>query len=150
MLKALAYFIPWITKLGGVILKNKTTKHKGQALVEIALVLPILLLLLFGIIEFGRILNAYIMVSNASREGARYSAVGHTDVQVRQLVMDKTPNLNIVQSSIIINPRNTGAERERVIVTVPCDFQLITPIVKNIISPSGTFRIESSTEMRVE
>jgi Flp pilus assembly protein TadG len=132
------------------MLKNKIIKCKGQALVEIALVLPILLLLLFGIIEFGRILNAYIMVSNASREGARYSAVGHTDVQVRQLVMDKTPNLNIVQSSIIINPGNTGAERERVIVTVPCDFQLITPIVKNIISPSGTFRIESSTEMRVE
>jgi Flp pilus assembly protein TadG len=129
-------------------------KQKGQALVEIALVLPILLVLLFGIIEFGRILNAYIMVSNASREAARYysirSKVVNIDDLVKDLVIEKTPNLNIDESQIIISPENIGTPEEKVTVTVPCYLQLITPVVKNIISSTGTFHIESSTIMRIE
>ncbi|MEQ8198647.1 MAG: TadE family protein, partial [Clostridiaceae bacterium] len=39
-------------------------------MVETALVLPIIILIVFGIIEFGRILNTYIVLTNASREGA--------------------------------------------------------------------------------
>ena len=49
----------------------KRNKH-GQAMVEFALVLPILLLVMFAIIEFGRLFFSYAMVSAASREGARY------------------------------------------------------------------------------
>jgi len=44
----------------------------GQAMVEFALVLPLLLLVMFGIVEFGRLFFSYAMVSAASREGARY------------------------------------------------------------------------------
>ncbi|MCO5386708.1 MAG: pilus assembly protein [Desulfosporosinus sp.] len=43
---------------------------EGQALVEMALILPLLFLLLFGVIEMGRIGYAYISISNATREGA--------------------------------------------------------------------------------
>jgi Flp pilus assembly protein TadG len=138
----------------GDMLKNETIRHKGQALVELALVLPILILLLFGIIEFGRILNAYIMVSNASREAARYYSIRSKEIdistKVRDLVSEKTPNLNIVKSEITINPENLGTSEEKVTVTVPCNLQLITPIVKDIISSTGTFKIESSTVMRIE
>lgn len=48
---------------------------RGQALVEFALVIPIFLLLLFGIIEGGRFVFFYEMLSNATREGARYAIV---------------------------------------------------------------------------
>jgi Flp pilus assembly protein TadG len=134
--------------------KTKTTKHKGQALVEMALVLPILLLLLFGIIEFGRILNAYIMVSNASREAARYYSIRSTDTninnKVKDLVIEKVPNIGINRDNITINVGNPGTAEEKVTVTVPCDLQLITPIIKDIISSTGTFRIQSSTIMRIE
>ena len=52
-------------------------KKKGQSLVEFALVLPILLLLIFGLVEFGRLIFTYIAVNTAAREAARYgSAVG--------------------------------------------------------------------------
>ena len=54
-------------------MKNKT---RGQSLVEFALILPILLLLLLGIIEGGRIIWAYITVQNAAREAARYAVTG--------------------------------------------------------------------------
>ncbi|MGI6400044.1 MAG: TadE family protein [Bacillota bacterium] len=48
----------------------------GQALVEMALVLSMLLFLLTGIVEFGRVLSAQLVVSHASREGARIGVVG--------------------------------------------------------------------------
>jgi len=49
--------------------------NRAQALVEMALVLTILLLLLSGIIEFGRVFSAQLIVSHASREGARLGVI---------------------------------------------------------------------------
>jgi Flp pilus assembly protein TadG len=49
--------------------------ERGQALAEFALVLPVLLLLIAGIIEFGRAWNMNQVVTDAAREGARYAVV---------------------------------------------------------------------------
>ncbi|MBW8383916.1 MAG: pilus assembly protein [Youngiibacter sp.] len=51
------------------------SNEKGQSAVEFALVLPLLLILLLGIIEFGWFLNAKITITGAAREGARYYAI---------------------------------------------------------------------------
>jgi hypothetical protein len=51
-------------------------KTPGQALLEFALALPVLLLLLFGIIELGRLLQAWMAVQNAARFGLRYAVTG--------------------------------------------------------------------------
>jgi hypothetical protein len=48
---------------------------QGAAAVEFALVLPVLLLIIFGIIDFGRMLNAQITLTEAAREGARAAAI---------------------------------------------------------------------------
>jgi len=53
--------------------------NQAQALVEFALVLPLLLLLIIGIIDFGRALFVYSEVSNAAREAVRYGAVNSAD-----------------------------------------------------------------------
>jgi Flp pilus assembly protein TadG len=53
----------------------KTKGREGQAMVEFALVIPVLLLLLLGIIEFGLLLYNQQVITNASREGARYGIV---------------------------------------------------------------------------
>lgn len=50
-------------------------RHAGQGLVEFALVLPLILVVIAGIVEFGRMLAIYNSVSNASREAARYGSV---------------------------------------------------------------------------
>ncbi len=49
---------------------------RGSATVELALVLPLLLLLLFGVIDFGRMLHTQITLTEAAREGARAAALG--------------------------------------------------------------------------
>ena len=51
-------------------------KQKGQALAELALVLPILLMVVFGMIEMARLVQTYLAVQHAAREGARYAVVG--------------------------------------------------------------------------
>jgi Flp pilus assembly protein TadG len=51
-------------------------RDRGAAAVEFALLLPVVLLLLFGIVDFGRALNAQITITQAAREGARLGALG--------------------------------------------------------------------------
>ncbi len=55
-------------------------RTKGQAIVEFAITLPVLLALLVGIFEFGRMIFVYAAITNASREAVRYaSAIGFSD-----------------------------------------------------------------------
>jgi len=56
---------------------SKIPDHRaGTATVELALVIPLLLLLLMGIIEFGLLFEDYMILKNAAREGARTAATG--------------------------------------------------------------------------
>ncbi|MFZ5810401.1 MAG: TadE/TadG family type IV pilus assembly protein [Chloroflexota bacterium] len=56
--------------------KQRRSQRFGQAITEFALVLPILLLLIFGIIEFARVFQSYLVVDNAARFGVRYAVTG--------------------------------------------------------------------------
>lgn len=51
----------------------------GQSLVELTLLLPILLMVLAGALDLARVYDAYVSITNASREGARYGAAHPTD-----------------------------------------------------------------------
>ncbi len=52
-------------------------REGGQSLVEFALVVPMLLILVFGVVDFGLGLRAYISIASATREGARFAVVGN-------------------------------------------------------------------------
>ncbi len=54
--------------------RSGRSNERGAALVEMALVLGLLLLLVMGIVDLGRAYNNYIIIINASREGARYAS----------------------------------------------------------------------------
>ena len=62
--------------LGSVVSKNPLRSQSGQALVEFAFAVPILLLLTLGVIEIGRYAYIAILVGNAARAGAAYGAKG--------------------------------------------------------------------------
>ena len=63
-------------------MRTAATRHRrregGQALVEIALILPIFLLLLLGIVQFGTVFRDYIALTDATRVGARQAAVARS------------------------------------------------------------------------
>ncbi|ADX73884.1 TadE-like protein [Pseudarthrobacter phenanthrenivorans Sphe3] len=63
--------------------------------VEMAIVLPLLLLLLLGIIEFGRVFNVQVSLTQAAREGARYAAIHHDEagLDVRGTALAAAPAL---------------------------------------------------------
>lgn len=54
---------------------DRSTAQRGQSLVEFALVMMPLFIILLGIIQFGFIFNAYVTITNATREGARLGTV---------------------------------------------------------------------------
>jgi len=56
--------------------QKRNKELKAQSMVEFALILPVLLLLLFGILEYGRLFFAWISIENAARIGARYASTG--------------------------------------------------------------------------
>lgn len=58
---------------------KKKGKERGAVAVEMAIVLPVLLLILLGIIEFGRAYNVQVSLTQAAREGARYAAIHHDE-----------------------------------------------------------------------
>lgn len=60
-------------------LKKNQSRPKGQALIEMALLLPFLLVLIVGALEFGRLFFTQIVITNAAREGAYYLATHSSD-----------------------------------------------------------------------
>ncbi|MFB0537574.1 MAG: TadE/TadG family type IV pilus assembly protein [Anaerolineae bacterium] len=83
------------------------SKQKGQGLVEFALILPLLLMMFFGIVEFGRIFQAYVTVQHAAREAARYAVTGRggaTPVArvraIKETAVGATAGLNVDYSRI--------------------------------------------------
>ncbi|MGC9469245.1 MAG: TadE/TadG family type IV pilus assembly protein, partial [Anaerolineae bacterium] len=56
-------------------MRRAKARHRGQGLVEFALILPVLLLIIIGTLEFGRIMFIYVNITNAAREGTRYGMV---------------------------------------------------------------------------
>ena len=78
--------------------ESKLRNEKGASAVEFALVLPIFLMLVLGIFQFGIAFNNWIAITHAAREGARLAAVGQYD---EQRVRDSAPSVDIQSISVI-------------------------------------------------
>ena len=109
---------------------------RGAAAVEFALVLPPLLLLIFGIIDFGRMLNAQLTATEAAREGARARALGESaSARVDTVFGGPGVATTTVNSSCPTNP-TAGQDAK---VTVTYTFSFVTPIgFMAGILPNGT------------
>ncbi len=71
------------------VMRNRTSRDEGVAAVEFALILPVLALILFGVLEFGRVWSQYQVYQGAAREGARCAAVASTSDCVIQTEIDQ-------------------------------------------------------------
>src|SRR3989337_2626478 len=137
-----------------LIRARRKNGEKGQALVEFTLLVPIFLLLLFAIIDFGMGFYSWITVTNAAREGARLGVVMATEQQITDRVYQTSdlPNEGTQMTVTVTNAQ--GQPGESVVVAVDYDYDLLTPLAGlvqffsgNVIGPTLTFN--STAEMRM-
>lgn len=133
-----------------IVIKSKRfSKSKGQAIVETALILPVILLILTGIIDFGLLFNNYLVIVNASREGARIAAVGSSDTEINTRIANITSTLDQSKVTTTIYPAESLRKKgDPVTVTVGYDNTLLTPIISAIVP--NPLHIEGKTVMRIE
>ena len=119
---------------------------------EMAIVLPILLLLLFGITEFSRIMGAGIMVTHVARDGARYGVVGATDSEIVNRIQTKSGAVLYDPedpSKLTIDIERTGSVRgEDIEVKVTYAVDLYIPLISAI--TGDPIMVQGNSVMRVE
>ncbi|SEM94146.1 TadE-like protein [Mesobacillus persicus] len=119
--------------------------EKGQSLVEFALVVPILALLLFGIVDFGRIFHAYLTIDHAGREAARAASIGKSKTEVELVAVKSGSSINLTIGDVVVVPGASGSDAK---ITITYPIAPITPIIGTFFSEG--FILIDTTVMRVE
>ena len=121
--------------------------ERGQSITEFALVLPLIVLLLFGVIQFGITFNNYVTLTDAVRAGARKGAVsrhlddpeGATEAQVRASATD----LKAADLQVTVESTWNAGDEVQVSASYPFAIKALGVTIK-----SG--RMHSTTTERVE
>jgi Flp pilus assembly protein TadG len=128
-------------------MRRRSTSIRGQSLVEFALVLPVFLLLLIGITEFGRAWMTRNILTGASREAVRIAAVQGNTASALSRANTILSSAGI--SGAAVNITDDGAPYGTCIVTVSYVFPV--SVVGFLPGLGGTsFTLSSSTSMRKE
>jgi Flp pilus assembly protein TadG len=145
--------------------RRSHSNERGQALVETALVLPIVLLVAVGIFEFGRAFQTWQILTNAAREGARIAVLpGSTvsDVQSRVVTYmhqgqlpDAAADMVVVDKGVTMAIGATATASASIVsVNYPFSFVMLNPVAKLISGSSSLgaspFTMVSSAQMRNE
>jgi len=129
------------------VLKKLKNNRRGQAMVEFALVLPILLLLLCGIIDFGWLYYNQITLNNAAREGARYAVIHYytaTDWKdnARSIILGTAGVSGAVAA--VSDPAD-----QQITATVTADVPILTGFTSTILGENSKL-LKASCTMRLE
>lgn len=149
-----------------MIRRRARERSRGQALVEFAFVLPLFILIVVGIFDFGRAVFAYNEVSNAAREANRVAIVDQTVNTIKDKAIQRGVSLGLDASDIDVNFVNsdeslTGTpcrvDATTYVAPVPTgclatvkvtyEYSAITPIIGNLVGP---ITISSISKMQVE
>lgn len=124
-------------------------REAGQSLVETALVLPVLLIILMGIFDFGRAIFAYNAVSNSAREAVRVAIVNQNTTAVEDEAKRSAIGLDPAEIDVTFSIPDCVAVQVGCTAQVQVDhrWMAITPIIGNLIGP---IPLSSTTEMKVE
>ena len=101
---------------------TKKVRDRGATAVEVALLMPILLVLVMGIVDFGLALRAQITITQAAREGVRVAALKQTGAATRAQTAASGLAIGVAVSAC---PSGTGGDAT---VTVTHTFNFVTPV----------------------
>jgi hypothetical protein len=135
---------------GGAFMRPDHTRQRGAALVEFAVLVPLLVLLIFGIIEFGWIFGQYNDIRHAAREGARFAAVDAASAAaIAQRVCDTTEGFGAGLESIdVVLADGGGAKGDMASIVVTAgigsitNVPIITVFTPEELSSDVIFRLE--------
>ena len=116
---------------------HRHARDRGATAVEFALLFPLLMLIVFGTIDFGRALNAQITLTQAAREGVRLDALGEPNVVAR--TQAAATGLNPVNVNETATCPAGAAPTADAVVNVSYHFSFITPVgaIAGLIGGSG-------------
>lgn len=110
----------------------------GQALAELAIALPVLLLMLVGIFEFARAYQIQQVVVNAAREGARQAVLQGVDADSATIIVNTYLTSGAINNGVVtVTDTNNTGDPTTVHVTVPYTFALIGPLIRMATAGSG-------------
>lgn len=132
----------------------------GQSLVEFTMILPIFLVLMFGLVDFGRAFYTWMLVTNAAREGARVAAVQGNSSSIDARIYDSfcssfPSDCSLEPGKLTISKANVqGVRGSAVSIDLAYDFEFVTPLGgilqmlggSNLASPT----ISAHSSMRLE
>ena len=131
-------------------------KEHGASLVEFALIAPLLILLLFGIIEFGWLFGQYNDVKHGAREGARYAAVNAgSDAAMRTYVCNTMEGLSAGMTQLEVSATDgatstrgeTASIRVRATLSSLSGLPLITTFLPPTLVSDISFRLEQNSDL---
>jgi Flp pilus assembly protein TadG len=123
-------------------IRNRLSCERGQAAVEFALVLPLVLFVLFLIVEFGRVFNVYNDLNQMAADGARFAAVNRYPGDTELLKLGDTTAAKNATITVCALTTSAVGDTVRVKVTTP-----ITLI--GFLKIAG-FSLAGTAEMRIE
>jgi len=144
-------------------MKRHRSERRGQTLVEFALILPVFVLILVGIVDLGRAVYAYHTINNAAREGARQAIVDQTTAHIQERAAQQAAGLGIAESDIYVDFRlSSTPDAENscdanigeytsvgclAVVRVPYDYFAATPIISQLV---GAIDMAGESRFRIE
>lgn len=133
---------------------KKFRREDGQAMVEFALILPIFLLILCGIIDFGWLFYNQLSLNNACREGARYAVVHTAENADTRSIINHIENMSttvFANDGVDITVEYTSPADPTsgdVKVRIQADISFFTPVLSSVLGKEKT--ITSTVIMKVE
>ncbi len=139
------------------IVRKLFHSKKAQSMVEMAIMMPLLLLMFFGIIEFGFMLGSYMLIHDLARDGVRAGVVGADKVAIENYIKDEDRAFLLDTEKITVEtwvndtmPDNYTNRKvgDSLTVIVNYNYNLITPIISGIIGNSVS--LPAKYVMRIE
>lgn len=134
---------------------------RGNSMVEFALAAPVVILLLMGIFEFGRLYYVRLTVQQAVHEAARFAVTGSTlpdpdtgdplsrAESIKQVIQQQASTLDLDVDRLEIDPADGGGPSQIVTVTGSFRYQFVAPGIQSMF-PDGAYDFTVTTSMKNE
>jgi Flp pilus assembly protein TadG len=152
------------TYTAGGIVKGLTRSKSGQAMIEFAMVAPLFFLLVFGIIDFGRLFFTQMTLQHALREAGRFAVTGRhlqdsngQDItrvnSIIQTARNAAAGLDVNSISISSTQggsNSAGGPGDTVTVALTTSLRLITPLIGRYVGNNGLYTFSVRTTFKNE